>query len=227
MCGSSLRGSREEIPVPCGSGFTSLWVLLLKGLTVALCTLSTLPRQRNGKIGPDLRAFQRCSSQVMLLRRALLGNQRKGATSLKRTDTVLGSSSLLGLPIAIAGSRKIHLPNLSGLECLPCEPAGGLAAFPLPFACRSCPLLHPPAFFFLYTSSPSPCTEPICLSPIASLCPRALAVLSLCCHHLDGLVFFQCHPGTLTFLVERDRIPSRTANKNGRCWQILPRDLWV
>lgn len=84
-------------------------------------------------------------------RRALLGKQRKGATSLKRTGTVLGSSSLLGLPIAIAGSRKIHLPSLSGLECLPCEPAGGLAAFPLPFACRSCPLLHPPAFLHQLT----------------------------------------------------------------------------
>lgn len=136
----------------------------------------------------------------------------------------MGSSSLLGLPITVDDSRKIHLTNLSGLECLPCEPACGLAAFPLPFACRSYPLLHPPAF---YTSSPSPCTEPFCLSPIASLCPRALAVLSLCCHHLDGLESSSAIQGRSPFWLRETGFLSRTANKNGRCWQILHRDLWV
>lgn len=64
----------------------------------------------------------------------------------------------------------------------------------------------------------------VTLSVYASAChpppawPRATAVLSLCCHHLDSLDFFQCHPpGAHPSDRGRCDFPSLADLRRGRC----------
>lgn len=133
----------------------------------------------------------------------VLGKYRKRDTSLKRKKKCsLGSHSFVGLANPYSAS-KTHLNNLC-LGSRVCSKSSGVdwQLFPLPLT-----RCHPAPHFcnLAHRTHPLlPCSPSACHPPPAR--PRTIAVLSLCCHHLDGLDFdfFQCHPLLRPFLAEGD-----------------------